>query len=193
MPTDDSVRQHLHNLFFDPRRYDVVKVGRYKFNKKLNVAYRLPGCISAQDIFNPETGEIIVSKEEKISEAKAREIQNAGVNVVEVFVSDEKAGRIKHRIIGNNTVDFSSVSDKNPKSFGLLPTIYYPNFVFSQEIAAACDNADIETVAEHYLDRINAVYFTVETKKTDDEKAEERKNREKRHANFSMRFSTATK
>ncbi len=192
VPTDDSVRQHLHNLFFDPRRYDVVKVGRYKFNKKLNVAYRLPGCISAQDIFNPETGEIIVSKEEKISEAKAREIQNAGVNVVEVFVSDEKAGRIKHRIIGNNTVDFSSVSDKNPKSFGLLPTIYYPNFVFSQEIAAACDNADIETVAEHYLDRINAVYFTVETKKTDDEKAEERKNREKRHENR-IKFVAACK
>ena len=56
VPTDDSVRQHLHNLFFDPRRYDVVKVGRYKFNKKLNIAYRLPGCVSAEDIFNPKTG-----------------------------------------------------------------------------------------------------------------------------------------
>ena len=183
VPTDDSVRQHLHNLFFDPRRYDVVKVGRYKFNKKLNIAYRLPGCVSAEDIFNPETGEIIVSKEEKITEEKAFEIQNAGINVVEVIVSDERAGRIKHRVIGNNTVDFKAVSDKNPKSFGLLPTIYYPNFVFSKEIAAACDNANVETVAEHYLDRINQVYFTVETKKTDDEKAEERKNREKRREN----------
>ena len=88
-----------------------------------------------------------------------------GINVVEVFVSDEKAGRIAHRVIGNNTVDFSAVSDKNPKSLGLLPTIYYPNFVFSKEIAAACDNGDIETVAEHYLDRINEVYYTKETKR----------------------------
>ena len=115
VPTDESVRQHLHNLFFDPRRYDVVKVGRYKFNKKLNIAYRLPGCIAAEDIVDPATGELIVSKEEKISEAKAKEIQNAGINVVEVLVSDEKAGRITHRIIGNNTVDFSALSDQQPE------------------------------------------------------------------------------
>ena len=56
VPTEESVRQHLNNLFFDPRRYDVVKVGRYKFNKKLNLAYRLPGCRVADDIFHPETG-----------------------------------------------------------------------------------------------------------------------------------------
>ncbi len=183
VPTDDSVRQHLHNLFFDPRRYDVVKVGRYKFNKKLNIAYRLPGCIAAEDVFDPQTGEILVEKEHKITEEEARAIQNAGINTVEVLVSDEKAGRTKHRVIGNNTVDFSALSDRNPKSLGLLPTVYYPNFRFSQEIAAACDNADPETVAEHYLDKINEVYFTVETKPSDDEKAEERKNREKRHEN----------
>ncbi len=180
VPTDDAVRQHMHNLFFDPRRYDVVKVGRYKFNKKLNIAYRLPGCIAADDIFDPATGEILCQKEEKISEETARRIQNAGINVVEVLVSDERAGRIRHRIIGNNTVDFSAVSERNPKSFGLLPTIYYPNFVFSQEIAAACDNGDFETVAEHYRDRINEVYFTAETKPSEDEKTEERRNREKR-------------
>ena len=183
VPTDDSVRQHLHNLFFDPRRYDVVKVGRYKFNKKLNIAYRLPGCIAAQDIVDPSTGEVLVGKEEKISEEKAKQIQNAGINVVEVLVSDEKQGRVAHRVIGNNTVDFAALSDKNPKSFGLLPTVYYPNFVFSQEIAAACDNASEEEVAEHYLARINAAYFTEEVKPSDDEKAEERKNRERRKEN----------
>ena len=192
VPTDDSVRQHLHNLFFDPRRYDVVKVGRYKFNKKLNVAYRLPGCISADDIFNPETGELIVSKGEKISEAKAFEIQDAGVNEVYVLVSDERAGEMRHKVIGNNTVNFSSVSSKNPKSFGLLPTIYYPNYKFSQEIAEAMKNADAETVAEEFCDRINAVYFTAETKKTDDEKQEERKNREKRKENR-VKFCEACK
>ena len=183
VPTDESVRQHLHSLFFDPRRYDVVKVGRYKFNKKLNIAYRLPGCICAEDIVNPETGEILAAKGEKISEEKAFAIQNAGINVVEVYVSDEHAGRIKHRIIGNNTVDFAALSPKDPKSFGLLPTVYYPNFVFSKEIAAACDNGSIEEVAEHYLDKINEVYYATEGRPSDDEKPEERRNREKRKEN----------
>ena len=190
VPTEDSVRTHLYNLFFDSRRYDVVKVGRYKFNRKLNLAYRLQGCTVAEDIADPQTGEILAVKGEKISEKKARAIQNAGINVVEVFVSDERAGRIKQRIIGNNTVDFSAVSSRNPKSLGLLPTIYYPNFRFSQEIAKACDSASPEEVAEYYLKEINDVYFTAETKKTDDEKAEERKNRERRKENR-LRFVKA--
>ena len=192
VPTDDSVRQHLHNLFFDPRRYDVVKVGRYKFNKKLNIAYRLPGCVLAEDVFAPETGELLAGKGEIISDEKAKEIQNAGVNAVYVLVSDEKAGEIRHKIIGNNTIDFAAVSDKNPKSFGLLSTIYYPNFVFSKEIAAAADNADAETVAEHYINEINAVYFTAESRKEDDEKQEEKKNREKRRENR-VKFVVACK
>ena len=183
VPTDDSVRQHLHNLLFDSRRYDVVKVGRYKFNKKLNLAYRLPGCVLADDVYAPETGELLASKGDVIDEAKAKEIQNAGINAVYVTVSDERAGEVRHKIIGNNTVDFAAVSDKNPKSLGLLSTIYYPNFVFSKEIAAAADNADAETVAEHYLNQINAVYFTAESRKEDDEKQEEKKNREKRREN----------
>ena len=192
VPTDDSVRQHLHNLFFDPRRYDVVKVGRYKFNKKLNIAYRLPGCILADDIYNPETGELLAGKGEVVSDEKAKEIQNAGVNAVYVLVSDEKAGEIRHKIIGNNTVDFAAVSDKNPKSLGLLSTIYYPNFVFSKEIARAADNADPETVAEHYINEINAAFFTAESRKEDDEKQEEKKNREKRRENR-VKFVVACK
>lgn len=68
VPTEDSVRQHLNNLFFDPRRYDVVKVGRYKFNKKLNLAYRLPGQRVADDVFHPETGELLASKGERVTE-----------------------------------------------------------------------------------------------------------------------------
>ena len=54
VPTEASVRQHLNNLFFDPRRYDVVKVGRYKFNKKLNLSYRLIGCKLAEDVISPK-------------------------------------------------------------------------------------------------------------------------------------------
>ncbi|MDE6274793.1 MAG: DNA-directed RNA polymerase subunit beta, partial [Clostridiales bacterium] len=163
VPTEDSVRQHLNNLFFDPRRYDVVKVGRYKFNKKLNLAYRLPGCRVADDIVNPETGEIMAQKGEVISEEKAREIQNAGINEIFVLVNDPEQGEIRHKIIANNTVDFSALSDKDPKAYGLLKTVYYPNFVFSKKIAEECEALSVEEVAEKYLDEINAIYYTHET------------------------------
>ncbi len=192
VPTEESVRQHLNNLFFDPRRYDVVKVGRYKFNKKLNLAYRLPGCRIADDIVHPETGEILAVKGEVISEEQARAIQNAGIGSVFVLIQDPEQGEIRHKIISNNTVDFSALSEKNPKAFGLLKTIYYPNFVFSKEIAAACAEKSVEEVAEQYLDAINAIYYTHETAPEADEKQEEKKNREKRRENR-IKFVAACK
>ena len=192
VPTEDSVRQHLNNLFFDPRRYDVVKVGRYKFNKKLNLAYRLPGCRVADDIFHPETGELLASKGEKVSEEQARAIQNAGIGEVYVLVNDPVDGEIRHKIISNNTVDFSAVSEKDPKAFGLLKTIYYPNFKFSREIAQACAEMSEEEVAEKYLEEINAVYYVRETAPEADEKQEEKKNREKRRENR-LKFVKACK
>ena len=183
VPTEDSVRQHLYNLFFDTRRYDVVKVGRYKFNKKLNLAYRLPGCRVADDVIHPETGEILAVKGEVVSEEKAREIQNAGIGEIFVLVNDPVDGEIRHKIISNKTVDFCAVSDKNPKAFGLLKTIYYPNFVFSKQIAKECETLSVEDVAEKYLDEINNVYHTREVAPEADEKQEEKKNREKRRDN----------
>ncbi len=180
VPTEASVKQHLNNLFFDPRRYDVVKVGRYKFNKKLNLAYRLPGCKLAEDVFNPETGEVMAHAGETVEEAKAIEMQDAGVNEVFVLVSDPEQGEIKHKIIANNTVNFKAVSDKNHKIFGLLPTIYYPNFKFMRTVAEECNGAKSEDVAEKYRDEINAIYYTTEIGETEDEKPEEKKNREKR-------------
>ena len=192
VPTEESVRQHLNNLFFDPRRYDVVKVGRYKFNKKLNLAYRLPGQRVAEDIFHPETGELLATKGERVSEEQARAIQNAGIGSVCVLVNDPVDGEIPHKIISNNVVDFAALSDKDPKAFGLLKTIYYPNFRFSREIAEACKTMSVEEVAEKYLDEINAVYYTHETAPEADEKQEEKKNREKRRDNR-LKFVTACK
>ncbi len=192
VPTEASVRQHFNNLFFDQRRYDVVKVGRYKFNKKLNLAYRLPGCRLAEDIVNPETGEIMAHAGEVVEEAKAIEIQNAGVNEAFVLVSDPEAGEIKHKIIANNTVSFSAVSDKDCKIFGLLPTIYYPNFKFMKTIAEECAHAKAEEVAEKFIDEINAIFYTAETPEAFDEKPEDKKNRDKRREQR-IKFVTACK
>ena len=184
VPTEESVRTHLFNLFFDPRRYDIAKVGRYKYNKKLNLSFRLAGCKAADDIVNPETGEVLVSAGDKISETQAKEIQNCGVNEVFVLVDDAEQGEIRHKIIANNTVDFSAVSDiplkARAKDFGLLPTIYYPNYKFSKILAEECGELSVEEVAEKYVDEINALYYTREKAEEADEKQEEKKNREKR-------------
>ena len=186
-PTEDAVRTHLYNLFFDPRRYDVAKVGRYKYNKKLNLAYRLPGCRVANAIVNPETGEILAQEGERISEKQAKDIQNCGINEVFVLVDDAEEGEIKHKIIANNTVDFAEIADvpvaARAKDFGLLPTVYYPNYKFSKLIAEECATLSVEEVAEKYIDDINALYYTQEKAEEPDEKPEETKNREKRRDN----------
>jgi DNA-directed RNA polymerase subunit beta len=180
VPTEASVKQHLNNLFFDPRRYDVVKVGRYKFNKKLNLAYRLPGCKLAEDIYNPETGELMAKAGEKVTNEQAVAIQDAGVNEVFVLVSDPQQGEIKHKIIANNTVNFKSISNKGHKMFGLLPAIYYPNYRFMKVLAEECKTQTVEAVADKYIDEINSIYYTTEVYETEDERPEEKKNREKR-------------
>ena len=186
-PTEDSVRAHLFNLFFDPRRYDIAKVGRYKYNKKLNMAFRLEGCRVADAVINPETGEVIADAGEKISEQKAKAIQNCGINEIFVLVEDPEDGEIRHKMIANNTVDFAEISDipvqVRAKDFGLLPTVHYPNYKFSKLIAEECASLSVEEVAEKYTDAINEIYKTVEKAEEPDEKPEEKKNREKRRDN----------
>ena len=186
-PTEDSVRAHLFNLFFDPRRYDIAKVGRYKYNKKLNLSYRLAGQKVADTIVNPETGEVIVEAGAKVSDKQAKEIQNCGISELFVLVDDPEDGEIRHKLISNGTVDFAEISDipvqARAKDFGLLPTVYYPNYRFSKLIAEECANLSVEEVAEKYVDDINALYYVQEKAEEPDEKPEEKKNREKRRDN----------
>ncbi|HHW58228.1 MAG TPA: DNA-directed RNA polymerase subunit beta [Clostridia bacterium] len=101
-PTVESAKGLLYALFFDAKRYDLAKVGRYKFNKKLALKARIMNQKSAKRIINPITGEILVEEGEKISRGKAEEIQNCGVNVVELMVD----GKVV-KVIGNNTVDIN--------------------------------------------------------------------------------------
>ena len=78
-PTVENSRAHLNNLFFDPRRYDLARFGRYKMNNKLRLTRRIAGYRAAEDIIAPLTGELLAAKGEKINMAKAEEIDNAGV------------------------------------------------------------------------------------------------------------------
>ena len=95
LPTADAARNLFSGLLFDPRRYDLARVGRYKFNQKLSLATRITNQVAFADIINPETGEVLVEKDATISAEVAKEIQNSGINIVDVKVNDRKV-----RIIG---------------------------------------------------------------------------------------------
>ncbi len=108
LPTVDAARTLFNNLFFDPRRYDLSKVGRYKYNKKLDLSSRIVNQVAFDDIVNGETGEVIVEKDTVISKEQANEIQNAGINIVDLKVNDKKV-----RVIGNGTVDLKAYVDSD--------------------------------------------------------------------------------
>ena len=103
LPTVDAARTLFDRLFFDPKRYDLAKVGRHKFNNKLNLAERITEQIAFDTISDGETGEIFVEKDEVISSEIAKQIQNSGINIVNVKVGDKKV-----TVIGNGTVDINN-------------------------------------------------------------------------------------
>ena len=99
----DSATSLINSLFFEPRRYDLARVGRYKYNKKLALARRIAGYPAAEDVVDPMTGEVILEKDATITRDMAERIQNAGIN--EVSVNSEVAGEVKaFKVIGNNFV-----------------------------------------------------------------------------------------
>ena len=104
LPTVDAARNLFNGLFYDNRRYDLAKVGRYKFNQKLNLATRIQDKIAAEDIMDAETGEVFVQAGEVIQEDVAEAIQNAGINMVDVMIGERKV-----RVIGNGTVNIHAV------------------------------------------------------------------------------------
>ncbi|MBK5244603.1 MAG: DNA-directed RNA polymerase subunit beta [Eubacteriaceae bacterium] len=117
-PTVESAQSLLNSMFFDDRRYDLAKVGRYKYNKKLSLATRIAGQRSANTVVNSETGEVYIEKGEIIPIDVAIEIQNSGINTVDVQVEDKTV-----RVIGNGFVDINKqdipfdFSDLNIKEF----------------------------------------------------------------------------
>ncbi len=104
--TLENSQQHLENLFFDPRRYDLSRVGRYKYNKKLGISNRLAGCRLSRPVVDPVTGEILAEAGEVIRRDRARELEDAGVCVAYVL-SDEHGEQHEVKIISNGMVDIS--------------------------------------------------------------------------------------
>ena len=104
LPTVEAARSLFDGLFYDNRRYDLAKVGRYKFDQKLSLATRITGKVSTKDVMDAETGEVFVQAGEVISKDVAKDIQNSGINMVEVTVGERTV-----KVIGNGTVDIHAV------------------------------------------------------------------------------------
>ena len=120
-PTVESAVSLIDSLFFDAKRYDLSRVGRYKFNKKLAISNRLMGHTAAEDIINPETGEVLVAKGAKIEREAALEIQNCGINIVNVLVEDKVL-----KVIGNHFVDIKNFVSFDIEDLNIKELVYYP-------------------------------------------------------------------
>lgn len=133
-PSAESSESLLTSMFFDPKRYDLARVGRHKFNKKLGVFNRIKNKVAYENIVDPETGEVIVEQDKSISLNNARLIQNKGIKKVLVKGKDGEAVAV----IGNQFVDPGEYIE-NPKEFKLRENVYYPVL---KEILDNAENRD---------------------------------------------------
>ncbi|MBR5559140.1 MAG: DNA-directed RNA polymerase subunit beta [Oscillospiraceae bacterium] len=144
-PTVESAQSHLDGLFFDPRRYDLSRVGRYKYNKKLSIAARLSGQTLTRPVVNPLTGEVMAEEGELLSREKAQEIGRAGVDTVYVQVGE---GEVK--VMSNGMVDIKDFVGFDAAELGVNEKVRF---------SVLCDilenNADEESVKEAIKARID--------------------------------------
>ena len=119
----DSAESLITAMFFDARRYDLAKVGRYKFNKKLAFEHRIAGQVLAEDVVSVITGEVIAEKGEKLTKERARVIQNAAVPYVWIDVEGEDRNV---KVISNMMVALDAVVDVDPKEVGVTEDVFYP-------------------------------------------------------------------
>jgi len=144
-PTVDSAVALIESLFFDAKRYDLSRVGRYKFNKKLALNLRIANQIAATDIVHPETGEVLAQKGEKIDRETAVKIQNCGINSVQILVDDKVIN-----VIGNNFVDIHSVVPFDITDLNIREYVHYPTL---KEILNSSD--DEATIKEEIKKNIH--------------------------------------
>ena len=155
LPTVEAARSLFDGLFYDNRRYDLAKVGRYKFDQKLSLATRITGKVAAKDIMDGETGEIFVQAGEVITEDAAHDIQNSGINIVELTVGEHTV-----KVIGNGTVDIHKV----------LPTLDLAelnikenvNYQILKSIIDTTEEKDLVKVIGERIDELVPKHITTE-------------------------------
>ena len=155
LPTVDAARNLFDGLFYDNRRYDLARVGRYKFDQKLDLATRIAGKVSAKDIVDNETGEVFVQAGEVITEEVARNIKNSGINIVDITVGDRTV-----RVIGNGTVDIhQALPTVDLSSLNIKEEV---NYQVLQNIIENTDEKDLIKEIEKRLDELIPKHITTE-------------------------------
>ena len=142
----DSAESLITAMFFDARRYDLAKVGRYKFNKKLAFQNRITGQVLAEDVVSIVTGEVIAQAGEKLTKEKAAAIQNAAVSYV--WIQGEERNI---KVLSNMMVDLSAIVDVDPKEVGVTEAVFYPVLAGILEETAG----DIDELKEAIRKNIN--------------------------------------
>ncbi|GHU66580.1 DNA-directed RNA polymerase subunit beta [Clostridia bacterium] len=156
MPTPENAKRVFENLFFDPKRYDLAKVGRYKYNKKLGLGARLANHTLAEDVVDPSTGEILAEKDQVVDRELALRIENAGVFSVTVLVlvplkayiagqaDAESYATREVPVIGNRFVDLSNFVSESVCAYcveqGVPQRVHYPTLI--RVLEAAKEKAD---------------------------------------------------
>ena len=145
-PTLDSATSLINSLFFDPKRYDLAKVGRYKFNKKLSLENRVTGKKAAENIIDTETGEILVHKDETISAEAIDKLEAAGIFTVEIYNSEDKVTKV----LCNKFVDPKVFGlDIDFDKLGLKERVFYPTMKRILE-----ENSSTEDIEKAIIDNM---------------------------------------
>ena len=155
LPSVEAATNLFNGLFFDAKRYDLARVGRYKFNKKLSLADRIANQVAFNDIIDTETGEVLVAKDTVITPEMAKEIQNSGINIVNIKVEDKKV-----IIIGNGTVDIHEVlKDIDLSKLNIKEEV---NYLVLKNIMDTTDSKDIVKVIEERMEELIPKHITTE-------------------------------
>ena len=154
--TEEAAQHVLDSLFFDGKKYDLMRVGRYKFNKKLSLALRLENLEASRDVIT-EDGEVIFEAGNYFDLDKANEIQNLGIN--EVYVKDDNG--VEFKMIGNNTVDLDAFVECNPLELGIKEKVYLPAL---KKIMADCqeNGKDLNEEIKKNVDNLVVKHLTVD-------------------------------
>ena len=156
----ESAEGLLHSMFFDARRYDLARVGRYKFNKKLHLKNRVVGKELLEDAVDPNTGEILAESGTVITRELATEIQDAGIPYVMVKGTSTPERALK--VLSNLMVDIRNYVDmENPTEYGIVEPVYYPALM--EVLKEAEENkVDVKKYVKRHVDRLIPKHITKE-------------------------------
>ena len=147
----ENANKSLHGMFFDARRYDLAKVGRYKYNKKLALKNRIAGHVLAEDVIDPSTGEVLFAAGTTLTREDATAIQNAAVPFVYIQTEEKNV-----KVLSNLMVDLSEYVGFDPKEVGIHEAVYYPvlekllqEYDDEDELKAAIEANVSELVPKH--------------------------------------------